>query len=249
MNQLKYAAEFRKVLANYHLSKAAQKTLKEVRLLLLVGPTSSGRNTLINELIKTGQYYHIVSDTTREKREKDGVSIEMDGREYWFRSEEEVLEGLKQGEYIEAAIIHNQQVSGCNFHELIAAHKARQIAIKDIEPGGAQALHDLKPDTLVVFSIAPSFDIWMERLHARGQMEPAELIRRMESAAKELETAFKCDYYRFIINDTIEGATAEVHRLATTGYYDPFKEKLARETTEKIYKQVLSYLSAQGKAR
>ncbi|MEO6513082.1 MAG: hypothetical protein ABIR37_00185, partial [Candidatus Saccharimonadales bacterium] len=120
---------------------------------------------------------------------------------------------------------------------------ADQIAIKDIDPVGARTFHDLKPDALIIFSVVPSFDIWMERLHSRGQMAPDELIRRMHSAEEELLTALESDYYRFIINDTVEGTTAEVHRLATTGYYDPFKERLARETTERLLGEVKRYLA------
>jgi len=242
MNQLTHADEFRDVLKDYRPSELARQTLAAVPLVLLVGPSASGRNTLVNELVKTGKYYHIVSDTTRERRIKDGKSIEVDGREYWFHSEEEVLIGLRRGEYIEAAIIHNQQVSGCNFRELIAAYDAQQIAIKDIEPVGAETFHKLKKDALIIFSVVPSFDIWMERLHSRGQMAPDELFRRMQSAEEELATALKSDYYRFIINDTVEGTTVEVDRLATTGYYDPFKERLARETTERLLAEVRKFL-------
>jgi guanylate kinase len=243
MNQLKNADEFKTLLKDYQPSELAKKALKLVRLVLLVGPTSSGRNTLVNELEKTGKYYHIVSDTTREKRSKDDVSIEVDGREYWFHSEEEVLTGVHRGEYVEVALIHNQQVSGCNYRELIAALEADQIAIKDIDPTGAKTILERKPDTLIIFSVVPSFDIWMERLHARGQMAPDELVRRLESAYHELEEALQSDYYRFVINDTIEGTTAEVHKLATTGYYDPFKERLARETTQRLYEDVKKYLA------
>ncbi|HET8708868.1 MAG TPA: hypothetical protein VFL85_01155 [Candidatus Saccharimonadales bacterium] len=243
MNQLVHIDEFRDLLEDYKPSELAHKTLTDVQLVLLVGPSASGRNTLINELVKTGRYYHIVSDTTREKRTKDGKVIDVDGREYWFHSEEEVLTGLQRGEYLEAAVIHNQQVSGCNFRELAAASDAGKIAIKDIEPVGAQTFHNQKPDTLIIFSVAPSFDIWMERLHSRGQMEPAELIRRMESAAHELAAALDSDYYRFIINDTVEGTATEVDKLASTGYYDPFKERLARDTTVKLLHDVKKFLA------
>jgi guanylate kinase len=243
MNQLKNAEEFKELLKDYAPSELAQDVLKTVKLVLLVGPSASGRNTIINELVKTGKYYHVVSDTTREKRTKNGEAIEVDGREYWFHSEEEMLTGLRRGEYIEAAIIHNQQVSGCNYRELIAAHEAQQIAIKDIEPAGAATFHQLNPKALIIFSVVPSFDIWMERLHSRGQMAPDELQRRMQSAEDELETALKSDYYRFIINDTVEGTTAELDRLATTGYYDPFKERLARDTTERLLTEVRKFLA------
>lgn len=243
MNHLVHIDAFRELLEDYKPSALAKKTLADVKLVLLVGPSASGRNTLINELVKTGRYYHIVSDTTREKRTKEGKIIEEDGREYWFRSEEDVLMGLQHGDYLEAAIIHNQQVSGCNYRELAAAAEADKIAIKDIEPVGAQTFHHEKPDALIIFSVAPSFDIWMERLHSRGQMEAAELIRRMESAAHELAAALDSDYYRYVINDTVEGTTVEVNRLATTGQYDPFKERLARETTVKLLHDVTKFLA------
>ena len=242
MNQLAHAAEFRKALATYQPSELTKQVLKSVRLVLLVGPTSSGRNTLVNELVKSGDYYHIVADTTRERRMKDGQYIEEKGREYWFRTEEDVLDGIRKGEYMEAALIHNQQVSGCNVRELEAAHKANKIAIKDIEPSGAMAIHKLKPDAVIIFMVAPSFDIWMERIHERGQMAPDELDRRMESAERELSTALKSDFYRYFVNDTMEGSTAEVNRLVIHNKYDPFRERLARDTIKRLYDEVEVYL-------
>ena len=242
MNQLEHAAEFRKLLANYQPSELTIQVLKEVRLVLLVGPTSTGRNTLVNELVKHPDYYHIVSDTSRERRMNDGKYIEENGREYWFRSEAEVLEGVRKGEYMEAAVIHNQQVSGCNVRELEAAHKANKIAIKDIEPSGAQFIHKLKPDATIIFMVAPSFDIWMERIHERGQMAPDELDRRMESAERELSTALKCDYYRFFVNDTLEGTTVKVNDFILHDQYDPFRERLARDTVKRLYDEVEIYL-------
>lgn len=242
MNKLEHAAEFRSVLAHYQPSELAKEVLEAVRLVLLVGPTASGRNRLIEELVKTGNYYDIVSDTTREKRTKDGIPIEEDGVEYWFRSEEEVLSGLRKGEYVEAAIIHNQQVSGPNVREFEAAHREKKIAIMDIETIGAQTTHRLKPDTLIIFMIPPSFDIWMERLHMRGQMEPEELERRLISAKRELSSALESDIYRYVLNDTIEGTTAEVNRLVMEDSYDPFKEHLSRETAQKLLGEVEAYL-------
>src|SRR5664279_1435267 len=110
MNQLKRIDEFRTILDGYQLSPTAAQTLAQTKLVLLVAPTASGRNTIIHELLKTDQYHFVVSDTTRQPRINNG-ELEQNGREYWFRSEEEVLDELKRGEFLEAAIIHNQQVS------------------------------------------------------------------------------------------------------------------------------------------
>src|SRR5665213_1025428 len=104
-NKLVRIAEFRTALEGYHLSKAALQTLSQTELVLLVAPSSTGRNTIIWELLKIGDYHFVVSDTTRKPRVNDGL-LEQSGREYWFRSEQEVLTDIQQGKYLEAAIIH-----------------------------------------------------------------------------------------------------------------------------------------------
>lgn len=243
MNKLRHLAEFQSALKDYHLSDAAMQTLTQTKLVVLVGPTSAGRNTIINELVKTGDYVHIVSDTTRAVREKDGVPIEQNGREYWFRDEEDVLADLRNGEYMEAAIIHNQQVSGCNIRELEVARKANKIAIKDIEPSGAQTVHDLNSDTIVVFVTPPSFEVWMSRLRGRGTLPEDEVRRRLESASKEFAVALEHDYYTFVVNDSFEDAVADVHAIATTGEYDPAKKEFARRIVEQLYQDTQAYLA------
>ena len=242
MNQLNHVDEFHKALADYKLSHTAIKTLSEVRLLLMVAPSASGRNTIIRELVKTDRYHFIVSDTTRNPRINNGVP-EENGREYWFRTEEEVLKEIKKGEFLEAAVIHNQQVSGISVRELESARKDGKVAITDIEIVGAANIHRAKPDTDILFMVPPSFDIWLERIHSRGTMPEDELIRRLESAEEELSTALRSDYYRFVLNDTVEGTTAEIDRFASTGYYDPFKEQLSKEVAQNLYKRVKKYLA------
>lgn len=241
MNQLNHVDEFHAALAEYRLSHTAVKTLSEVRLLLMVAPSASGRNTIIRELVKTGRYHFIVSDTTRNPRSNNGV-LEENGREYWFRNEEEMLDDIKKGEFLEAAVIHNQQVSGVSVRELELARKDGKVAITDIEIVGAANIHRAKPDTAILFMVPPSFDIWLERIHSRGKMPEDELIRRLESAEDELSTALKSDFYRFVLNDTVEGTTAEIIRFADTGYYDLFKEQLSREVAQNLYKRVKKYL-------
>ena len=88
----------------------------------MISVTAGGRNTIIDQLLKSGDFHYIISDTTRHKRANNGV-MEQDGREYWFRSEDEILADLKAGNFLEAAIIHNQHVSGISIRELKKASK------------------------------------------------------------------------------------------------------------------------------
>jgi len=236
MNELKHIDEFKEVLGDYQPSKRSLMTLSQVELVLLVAPTSSGRNTVIRELMKTGDYYFIVSDTTRQPRSNDGV-MEQDGVEYWFRSEEEVLADIKDGKYLEAAIIHNQQVSGISVRELEKAKEAGKIAITDAEIAGADSAVKRKVDTLVIFLLPPNFDEWQRRITSRGEMSSTEYKNRMISAARELATALDRDYYKFVINDSVENASEQVNTLAKMDEQDDADSTHARKLAEQLYTQ------------
>lgn len=243
MNELKRIAEFRSALENYSLSGAARRTLDETPLVLLVGPTGSGRNTIINELLKTGHYAHIISDTTREMRMKDGVPIEKNGREYWFRKEDDVLEEVRRGEFLEAAIIHGQQVSGISIREIKKAHAAGHIGITDVEPNGAATIHKLKPDVTAVFVLPPSFDVWMARLHNRAELPEDELRRRLETAHHEIDTALKSDFYMFAINLDLARAVEDIDGMVRLHHHDAEKQRAAHELAEQLRRDVATYLN------
>ena len=58
---LKHYDQFKQILADYQMSDHAKETLEGLKLVLFLAPTSSGRNTLIKELLKTGEYHFIIS--------------------------------------------------------------------------------------------------------------------------------------------------------------------------------------------
>jgi guanylate kinase len=239
-NSLERLEEFQKVLKGYHISAAGEQLLKKVKLVVMVGPSGAGRNTIINALVKTGGYHFMVSDTTRKPRINNGVP-ERDGREYWFRTEDEVLADLKAGKFLEAAIIHNQQVSGISLRELEKAKAMDEVAVNEIEIVGARNIIASKPDTYVLFVVPPSFSIWMQRLEGRGKLSRAEKKRRLESAVKEFEAALTNDYYTFIVNDTFEHSVERIHELVLEGRHAEHQDH-GRDVAEKLLIETEAYL-------
>lgn len=241
MNELKHVDEFRAALKDYQPSDAAKAILQSTELVLLVGPTSSGRNSIINELVKTGRYHYIVSDTTRQPRTNNGVPEET-GREYWFRGEEEVLADLHAGKFLEAAIIHDQQVSGISIRELEHASQMGKIAINEVEIVGADNIHAAKPDGLFLFIVPPSFDEWMVRMSARGVLPPDEVRRRLESAVKEISTALERDYYIFIVNDTFAHTAKHIDDMAANKHVDKAVQAAARAVAQEVLEETKKHL-------
>lgn len=243
MNELKQIEEFKKVLADYHVSDSAKATLQTTNLALLVGPTSAGRNTIISELMKSEHYHQIISDTTRKPRSNNGV-MEQNGVEYWFRSEEDMLADLQDGAFLEAAIIHNQQVSGISIRELQAAASEGKVAINEIEVVGADNIQAAKPDTMFFFVLPPSFDEWMVRMRGRGELPADEVRRRLQSAVKEIGIALERDYYWFVVNDTFVQTAARVDAAVSAKANDPASQEHGRQVAQQLLADTQTHLAA-----
>jgi guanylate kinase len=218
-NHLTHLDEFTDVLASYQVSPRAQKSLKSVKLVLLVAPSAGGRNTLINKLLTTGRYNFIVSDTTRMPRANNGL-LEQNGREYWFRDEEEVLTDLKKGEFLEAELIHSQQVSGISIRELEKASLENKISITDVDVGGVEKIQQAKPDVVAILVLPPSFEEWQRRLSTRGHLEGEEYNRRMQTAVKIFTWAIDNSNMPIIISDLLEHSAHQVDDILN-GIIDP----------------------------
>lgn len=214
MPKLQFRKEFQKLLENYVVSDQAKQVLIDTKLVLMVSVTAAGRNTIIEKLLGTGDYYNIVSDTTRPMRVKGSEIVEQHGVEYYFRPEEDVLADLRDGLFIEAAIIHDQQVSGVSVREVVRARETGKIAITDIEVQGCEVILQAKPDTIPIFVLPPSFEEWMRRIGNRSELPRHEVRNRLETSLVELDIALSDNRFVFVVNDNLEDAIKEVDSIA-----------------------------------
>ena len=63
------------------------------------GPSGVGKGTIVNELLKRGNYALSVSCTTRPPREG-----ETDGKSYFFISKDEFLKNIREGGFLEYSV-------------------------------------------------------------------------------------------------------------------------------------------------
>ncbi len=245
MNPLELRNEFEAVLKDYQPSKDVIKLLALIRLLLLVGPSAVGRNTIISKLNQTGRYHFIVSDTTRRPRINNGVQ-EIDGQVYWFRSEADFLRDLKRGEFLEAEIIHNRQVSGISVRELKRAQAAAKIAVDDIDIGGFKNILKRKPDTVGIFVLPPSFGVWLNRLHGRGQMNRDELTSRLHTGISIFSEVLKNTGSWIIVNDILDNTVKQVDDLVN-GQFEPNMNQ-GLQVAADLLKSTRDYLSKNGQS-
>ncbi len=239
---LKHLSEFQRILKNYRPSLEILDLLQTTRFILLAAPTAAGRNTIIKNLIMTGKYFYVVSDTTRHPRINNGVP-ERSGEEYWFKSEDEFLQGLKNGAYIEAAVIHNQQVSGISLTEMRRAANSSKIAITDIDIHGCDTVMSYSDTSTPVFVLPPKFDEWMRRLDGRGAMDPAEKRRRLISAAEEIQLALDRSYFKFIINWDLRLTVEELHQHITSGSFGAAEQQAAHNHAQQLLSDLDNFVN------
>lgn len=242
MNQLVNRHQFESILANYSLSEKARLLLKNIRLVLLSGPTAVGRNTIIDQLIKNYNYSYIVSDTTRKPRINNGVK-EVDGVTYWFRTEESFIKDLKAGEYLEAEIIHDRQVSGISIRELKRIHELDKVAITEVEIGGFINILNIKPDTIGIFVLPPSFDKWLDRLYSRSQMPKEEIVSRLKTAKRIFEAAISFQNTFIVVNDDLDIAVGEIEKIIKSSNFDQNSIRNAKLLATKLLRDTDKYLN------
>lgn len=213
MHTLRLRTEFEKVLKNYHISAAGQKSLTKAKLALMIGLSASGRDTIIGRLVEGGKFRYIASDTTRPPRINNDVHEEH-GREYWFRSEEEFLADLQAGKLLEAEIIHDQQVSGISIREIEKCIDQGKIGITNVDLN-IEHIVAVKPGTRAILVIPPSFDEWIRRLDGRGEMSDVEKQRRYKTAHRILSAVQGWDFIDIVINDVLDDAVDDVAVLAS----------------------------------
>lgn len=218
--RLRNITAFQRALGNYEVSEHAKSILASTEFVVMSGVAGGGRNTVIGELAKTGKYIFAISDTTRPPKHRDG-KLEVDGVNYYFRKEEDMLVDIQAGEFIEAEIIHNQQVSGTSIRELERVVATGKIPIHDFEFGGANNVAHAKPDAFIIGLLPPNYQEWLRRFRDREEIHEDEFMNRLRTAEKVLENMLEKPYFRFVVNNDPVECAKQINEIVENGMRIP----------------------------
>ncbi len=191
-------------------------TIKSVPKVFLVGIAAAGKNAVLQKVIESGDYYELITCTTRPPR-SNGGQMEKEGDEYYFISKQKAIDMLLGHEFVEAKWVHRQNLYGTTVSEFKKAKSLNKKAIADIDVAGVDEYMKFAAEsTKPIFILPPNFDIWEQRFKARyeGLLGEGEFQRRLYTAAQEIEHALSQHYYSIIINDDLEDATLQIQSIA-----------------------------------
>ena len=182
-------------------------------VIVLSGFSGAGKGTIMKHLLDRypGSYHLSISATTRPMR-----TGERDGREYFFKSREEFDRMIADGEFLEYATFNGNSYGTPKAYVEQLTAEGKDV-ILEIEVQGALQVRQIFPEALLLFVTPPSADELKRRLVGRGTESAEVIAQRLAISAKESVLMPKYDY--LIINDVLDEAVAEVHRIIQSEHY------------------------------
>ena len=175
-------------------------------LAVISGFSGAGKGTLMNALLEKYESYALsVSVTTRNPREG-----EQEGREYFFRSQEEFDRMAEQGELLEYARYVNHSYGTPKSYVMKNLEEGKNVLL-EIEIQGALQVREKFPEAVLIFVTPPSADELERRLTGRGTEDAETVTNRLKRAVQEAEGMEQYDY--LLVNDEIDRCAEEMHGI------------------------------------
>lgn len=175
----------------------------ENMLIIMSGPSGSGKNAVINALLKEFNNIEIMKSCTTRKKRK-GTKDDN----YFYLSQKEFEERNNNGDFFETEMVHKGLWYGVLNESLENVIKGDKIYIKDIDVNGTQKIADYlvgKARVVKVFLDAPD-DVLVDRLQKRGEDDESIITRQSRFA---YERSFK-DKYDLVVNNIVFDTTVKI---------------------------------------
>ncbi len=184
------------------------KTKKYGALIVVSGPSGSGKDTICNALVaKNSNYWISISCTSRAPRGE-----EINGIHYYFLSKEQFEDKIEKNEFLEYAE-YNGNYYGTP-RDIIEEKRSQGInVILVIEVQGALKVKEMVPDAIFIFLMPPSMDILKQRLENRGTETKEKVLARFKTAYQEINEMPKYNYV--VVNDEVEKAVDKIESILT----------------------------------
>ena len=176
---------------------------------VITGTSGEGKSTLARRLVERMPELQLaVSATTRPQRPG-----EVDGRDYWFISDEEFDQKLAENDFLEWVELPwgPGYRSGTLLSELERIRAEGRAPLLEIETTGALAVRERVPGAVTIFVTAPSREELERRLRSRATESEGEIDERLDVAERQLELESEFDHR--IVNDDFERAFAELEEI------------------------------------
>lgn len=177
-------------------------------LFVIAAPSGAGKSSLIAALLErqpAGTMQVSVSTTTRKPRPG-----EVEGKHYFFVSEEDFLRKVDEGEFYEWAKVFDHYYG--TSRRVIEDTLASGVDVfLDIDWQGARQVKAAYPGVHTIFILPPSTLELERRLRQRGQDSDEVIARRMAKARAEMSHYTEFSY--LVVNEDFPRAVENLEHI------------------------------------
>ncbi len=189
------------------------------QLFVISAPSGAGKSSLIQKIINNFENIELsISATTRSPRKG-----EVDGKHYFFVTENEFNSMKEDDAFIEYALVHNYQYG--TLRKYIDEKLSKGInVICDIDVQGFKLIQRDGIDHTSIFIIPPSIEELEKRLLKRGLDSENVIGTRLKNAKEELKYAEEFNFR--VLNDNLDQAYKEIVNIIINGKLIKNKDKI-----------------------
>lgn len=187
-------------------------------LIVVSGPSGTGKGTVMNKLLDTGKYALSISATTRNAREG-----EVDGSSYFFKTKDEFEKLIAEDKLLEYACFC-ENYYGTPLDYVQSQMNMGKNVILEIEVQGAMEVKKKLPDTVMIFMLPPDFEELRRRLVNRGTETIDVIEKRLARAKEEVDLINNYDYV--VVNKNIDDAVDAIDSIVE-GEHHKIKHNLS----------------------
>ena len=214
------------LIKNYSIPRKYNDVFKNKTIISVSGPTSSGKDTLINEILKDSGFIKIKTYTTRKPRQFSQKGAEDSN--YFFIDFPKAEEMILNNQFFEVAIVH-QNIYGTTYNQFEEAFKLHKKPILNIDIQGVLKYQEINTKLISFFLLPPDFKTLLDRYFSR-QTDLSDLKTRLHTSLFELKFVLNSDHFYQIISDDLNQSIKD------------FKNVLDNNSFKKSYPELIKDL-------
>tara|TARA_Y100000741_G_scaffold9421_1_gene7803 strand:- start:376 stop:1008 length:633 start_codon:yes stop_codon:yes gene_type:complete len=180
---------------------------KDGIIVVLSSPSGAGKTTLVKKIAQEINFKISISYTTRKPR-----TIEVNGKDYFFISEEKFKNLIDNNEFLEHAKVF-ENYYGSSKNQVFEKLNKGENVIFDIDWQGTEQIkkQKLKYKIITFFILPPSKSELFNRLKNRDMKDKNIVEERMNQFNEDITHWENYDFV--VINDNLEKCYEEIIRL------------------------------------
>lgn len=175
-------------------------------LIVLSGPSGSGKGTLCKSLIQRNSNVRcVVSATSRDCRGSEVAEVS-----YHYIGKEGFIKKIKECAFLEYAKVYGNYY-GTLKEEVFSMLEIGYDVVLEIDIQGAMQIKENYKNAIFIFVMPPSFTELKNRIYDRGRDSIEDIKKRMEEVRQELNYISEYDYV--VVNDEVDKATEKIEAI------------------------------------